>query len=57
MPWLVLTDEPDDFKGLPVRAIRYAPTGPMAIDYLARLRTTQTFTGYQRFVTGARVIQ
>ena len=40
VPWLVLTDEPDDFRGLPVRAIRYAPTGPMATDYLARLRPT-----------------
>ncbi|HSP62097.1 MAG TPA: hypothetical protein VLQ90_03850 [Pyrinomonadaceae bacterium] len=40
VPWLVLTDEPDDFAGLPVRAIRHAPTGPMAVDYLARLRPT-----------------
>ncbi len=34
---MVLTDEPDDFAGLPVRAIRHAPTGPMAVDYLTRL--------------------
>jgi hypothetical protein len=34
---LVLTDEPDDFADLPVRAIRHSPTGPMAVDYLARL--------------------
>jgi hypothetical protein len=40
MPWLVLTDEPDDFAGLPVRAIRHAATGPMAADYLARLSPT-----------------
>ena len=40
VPWLVLTDEPDDFAGLPVRAIRHAPTGPMAVDYLARLSPT-----------------
>jgi hypothetical protein len=40
VPWLVLTDEPDDFAGLPVRAIRHAPTGPMAADYLARLSPT-----------------
>jgi hypothetical protein len=40
VPWLVLTDEPDDFRGLPVRAIRYAPTGPMAVDYLASLPRT-----------------
>jgi len=32
--WVVLTDEPGDFAGLPVRAIQHAPTGPMAIDYL-----------------------
>ena len=37
VPWVILTDEPDDFAGLPVRAIRHAPTGPMAIDYLERL--------------------
>lgn len=36
-PWVVLTDEPDDFVDLPVRAIRHAPTGPMAVDYLERL--------------------
>ena len=40
VPWIVLTDEPDDFAALPVRAIRYAPTGPMAVDYLARLPPT-----------------
>jgi hypothetical protein len=39
-PWVVLTDEPDDFAALPVRAIRHAPTGPMAADYLARLPAT-----------------
>ena len=37
---MVLTDEPDDFADLPVRAIRHAPTGPMAVDYLARLPPT-----------------
>src|SRR5438067_2159591 len=40
VPWIVLTDEPDDFADLPVRAIRHAPTGPMAADYLARLLRT-----------------
>jgi hypothetical protein len=40
MPWVVLTDEPDDFAGLLVRAVRHAPTGPMAVDYLARLPRT-----------------
>ena len=40
VPWIVLTDEPDDFAALPVRAIRHAPTGPMAVDYLARLPPT-----------------
>lgn len=37
VPWVVLTDEPEDFAGLSVRAIRHAPTGPMAIDFLAKL--------------------
>ena len=40
VPWIVLTDEPDDFADLPVRAIRHAPTGPMAVDYLERLPLT-----------------
>jgi hypothetical protein len=40
VPWVVLTDEPDDFSDLPVRAIRHTPTGPMAVDYLERLRPT-----------------
>jgi hypothetical protein len=40
VPWVVLTDEPDDFADLQVRAIRHAPTGPMAVDYLARLPPT-----------------
>lgn len=36
VPFLVLTDEPGDFADLPVRAIRHAPTGPMAVDYRER---------------------
>ena len=40
VPWVVLTDEPDDFAGLPVRALRHAPTGPMAVDFLTRLPPT-----------------
>ena len=40
VPWTILTDEPDDFAGLPVRAIRHVPTGPMAVDYLTRLAPT-----------------
>jgi hypothetical protein len=35
LPWVVLTDDPEEFADLPVRAIRHAPTGPMAVDYLA----------------------
>lgn len=38
--WVVLTDEPEDFAGLPVRAIRHTPTGPMAVDYLTNLPPT-----------------
>lgn len=40
MPWIVLTDEPNDFVDLPVRAIRHVPTGPMAIDFQTRLPPT-----------------
>jgi hypothetical protein len=40
VPWVVLTDEPDDFADLPVRAVRHMPTGPMAVDYLAYLPAT-----------------
>lgn len=40
MPWVVLTDEPADFADLPVRAIRHAQTGPMAVDYLQQLAPT-----------------
>ena len=40
VPWIVLTDEPEDFADLPVRAIKHAPTGPMAVDYLASLPPT-----------------
>ncbi len=36
MPWVVLTDEPREFEGLPVRAIKHQPTGPMAIDFGTR---------------------
>lgn len=35
--WVVLTDEPGEFEGLRVRAIRHVPTGPMAIDFVTRL--------------------
>jgi hypothetical protein len=40
MPWIVLTDEPNDFVDLPVRAIRFIPTGPMAIDFQTKLPGT-----------------
>jgi len=36
----VLTDEPNDFVELPVRAIRHVPTGPMAIDFQTRPHST-----------------
>lgn len=36
VPWIVLTDEPNDFSGPAVRAIRHQPTGPMAIDFLTK---------------------
>jgi hypothetical protein len=40
VPWRVLTDDPAAFADLPVRAVRHAPTGPMAVDYLARIPPT-----------------
>ena len=40
VPWVVLTDEPDDFAALPVRTIGCVPSGPMAADYLGGLRPT-----------------
>ncbi len=40
VPWIVLTDAPEDFADLAVRAIRHQPTGPMAVDYLRRLGPT-----------------
>ena len=39
-PWVILTDDPADFADLPVRALRHAPTGPMAVDYLEHLGPT-----------------
>jgi hypothetical protein len=39
-PWVVLTDAPEDFADLAVRAIRHEPTGPMAVDYLRRIGPT-----------------
>lgn len=38
--WVVLTDKPDDFSDLKVRAIVHGPTGPMATDYLSLLPPT-----------------
>jgi len=37
VPWVVLTDEPGEFQGLGVRAIRHVPAGPMARDFVTRL--------------------
>lgn len=38
--WVVLTDLPDDFADLSVRAIPHVPTGPMAAEYLSHLPPT-----------------
>lgn len=40
VPWIILTDEPEEFAGLAVRAIRHVPAGPMAIDFLTKLPPT-----------------
>lgn len=45
VPWIVLTDEPQDFIDLPVRAIKHAPTGPMAADFVTRLPPTGEIQG------------
>jgi hypothetical protein len=44
-PWIVLTDVPDEFSDLPVRAIYHKPTSPMAIDYVERLGPAGTDRG------------
>lgn len=45
LSWTVLTDAPEDFTGLGVRAVRHVPTGPMAVDYLRRLPATGNHQG------------
>ena len=45
MPWIVLTDEPNDFVDLPVRAIRHVPSGPMAIVFQTRIPGTGSGRG------------
>jgi hypothetical protein len=45
LSWIVFTDEPEDFAGLPVRAIRHSPTGPMAEDFLTKLKWTASGRG------------
>lgn len=45
VPWTILTDQPEDFADLPVRAVRHLPTGPMAVDYLQRLPATGNSRG------------
>ncbi len=44
-PFLVLTDRPEDFADLPVRAVHHRPTGPMAADYVERLPPTGSNRG------------
>jgi hypothetical protein len=61
-PWIVLTDEPDDFSDLAVRTIRHEPTGPMAVDYLLRLGPTGNGQGAaayhdKRFVIRAALLE
>lgn len=40
LEWVVLTDAPEEFAELDVRAIRHVPTGPMATDFVTRLSPT-----------------
>jgi len=52
LPWIVLTDEPNDFRDLSVRAIRHVPSGPMAIDFQTKLPPVGNGPAYhdKRFV-------
>jgi len=36
VPWIVFTDEPNDFAKFSVRVVRHEPTAPMAIDFLTK---------------------
>jgi hypothetical protein len=36
VPWIVFTDEPNDFAEFSVRVVLHEPTGPMAIDFLTK---------------------
>ena len=36
LPWIVLTDQPEDFDGLALRAVHHSPTGPMAEEFLTK---------------------
>jgi hypothetical protein len=45
VPWIILTDEPDDFAGLPARAIRHVPIGPMAVDFQTKRELAGNTTG------------
>lgn len=57
VPWIVLTDEPDDFAGFPVQAIRHAPTGPMAVDFLTTLPPTGDRLGWPAYHDKRFVLQ
>jgi len=37
LTWVILTDEPEEFRDLGVRAIKHVPTGPMAVDFVTKL--------------------
>src|SRR5262245_55046620 len=45
LSWIVLTDQPEDFEGMAVRAIRHLPTGPMAEEFLTKLSWTPNGKG------------
>ena len=44
-PWVVLTDEPEEFVGLPVRTVHHLPTGPMADEFLTKYKWTANGRG------------
>ncbi len=45
VPWIVFTDEPQDFEGMKVRVVQHSPTGPMAEDFLTTLGWTANGRG------------
>ncbi|HEX6719694.1 MAG TPA: hypothetical protein VF088_21495 [Pyrinomonadaceae bacterium] len=57
VPWVVLTDEPDNFEGLAVRAVRHVAVGPMARDFLVNPALAGNTTGLPAYHDKRFVLQ